>query len=41
MANNDKSKAKPTTPTWFNFTSAGIGGILAWIVIHPFNTGLH
>mmetsp|Transcript_265 Transcript_265/g.248 ORF Transcript_265/g.248 Transcript_265/m.248 type:complete len:304 (+) Transcript_265:17-928(+) len=35
------AQSKPinkTTPTWFNFFSAGFGGIVAWVIIHPFNT---
>lgn len=29
-----------TTPMWFNFATAGIGGTAAWAVVHPFNTGI-
>lgn len=38
------AQSKPinkTTPTWFNFFSAGFGGIVAWVIIHPFNTGYY
>ena len=26
------------TPAWLNFTTAGMGGIFGWMVVHPFNT---
>ena len=26
------------TPAYVNFTTAGMGGCLAWVAIHPFNT---
>ena len=25
-------------PTSINFATAGLGGILGWVVVHPFNT---
>lgn len=33
------AEKKPApTPSWVNFTTAGIGGLFGWAVIHPFNT---
>ena len=34
-----KNTPEVKTPTWFNFLSSGLGGIAAWVIIHPFNTG--
>jgi solute carrier family 25 (mitochondrial oxoglutarate transporter), member 11 len=32
-----QSKNKPL-PTSVNFATAGIGGLIGWIIVHPFNT---
>jgi solute carrier family 25 (mitochondrial oxoglutarate transporter), member 11 len=29
---------KSPVPAYVNFATAGIGGIFAWIIVHPFNT---
>ena len=32
------AKAPPKMSTMIQFSTAGLGGIFAWCVIHPFNT---
>jgi hypothetical protein len=34
------SKGEQKSQLLLNFTTAGLGGIFAWIVVHPFNTGI-
>jgi solute carrier family 25 (mitochondrial oxoglutarate transporter), member 11 len=39
MSNKSTPKAPaPTTSTLMNFTTAGLGGMIGWCVVHPFNT---
>ena len=30
--------APPPLPTSVKFATAGLGGVMGWVVVHPFNT---
>lgn len=32
------AKKEVPTPAWVNFTTAGMGGLFGWAIVHPFNT---
>lgn len=32
------AKKEQPLPQWANFTTAGMGGLIGWAVVHPFNT---
>lgn len=38
MSKAPSSAPKKTVPTSVNFATAGLGGLIGWIAIHPFNT---